>query len=294
MNNLDLAYSALVSKILMEGEVRDDRTGTGTVSIFGQTLTHDMKEGFPLITSKFVSFKNVAIELLWFLKGDTNIKYLIDNGCNIWNDDTHKYYLRRYCDDSKRPKISKEDFIKDLKNGSLDAHYGDLGAIYGKQWRGGTDQIKNVIKEIKTNPNSRRLIINSWNIQDIENMALPPCHNFFQFYVSKNGLSLLFNMRSSDVMLGLPYNIASYGLLLEIIAKEVNLKPNKLICNIGDSHIYLNHLQGTKELLANEVFDLPKLKILEKNYLDISEYEYEDFKIDNYQFGSKIKFKLST
>jgi len=248
MNNIDRQYKELLDHILHFGVDKADRTGTGTKSIFGWQIRHDMKEGFPLLTTKKVAFKTMVTELLWFLRGDTNIKFLHDNNCHIWDGDYEK-------------------------SGRTD---GELGPIYGAQWRrwGGLqdltdddkpiylDQIANLISELKTNPDSRRLIVNAWNVGDLEKMTLPPCHYGFQCYVRDGKyLSLMWNQRSVDTFLGLPFNIASYALLLEIIAEAVDMIPDELIGNLGDVHLYNNHIEQAKEQITRTPFELPKLNI---------------------------------
>jgi len=256
-------YHDYLKYILENGIKKDDRTGTGTISIFGYQIRFDLSKGFPLVTTKKLHFKSVVHELLWFLSGVTNIKYLQDNGVKIWNE------------------WSNSD--------------GELGPVYGKQWRRWEssngkiiDQISLAIEQIKNNPDSRRIIINSWNVGDISSMALPPCHYSFQFYVANNKLSCMFQMRSVDSFLGLPYNIASYALLTHMIAQQCNLDVGDLIFTGGDCHIYLNHLEQVKEQLSRTPYDLPTLNI--KNKPDsIFNYKYEDFEIVNYQAHSHIK-----
>jgi thymidylate synthase len=311
MNKLDLDYQNLLKDILENGIKKETRNG-GTISVFGRTIRYKFKDGkFPLLTTKKMYFKGIVTELLWFLRGDTNIKYLVDNDCHIWDGDAYKNYMNKWAE--KLPRIgpcTQEEFINKIKTDDEFAKkWGDLGPIYGKQWRSWTkfedeskehnewyissesiDQIANLINELKTNPDSRRLMVSAWNPADLPNMVLPPCHYGFQVYTRElsldermkilitngNGwniiefnnrgheymneeniptraISLMFNMRSCDTFLGLPFNIASYGLLLEIIAKEVNMIPDELIGNLGDVHLYLNHVEQAKEQIGREL-----------------------------------------
>ena len=305
MNNLDKQYTDLLQDILDNGVTKSDRTGTGTISIFGRQIRHKMSDGFPLLTTKKMPFKTIVTELLWFLKGDTNIKYLVDNDCHIWDDDAYKRYHQSF---PETEMMSKEDFINKIKTDDEFAKkWGDLGPIYGKQWRNWTndnfhkyinshdrktnepqiqhkitqiDQIQNLINDLKTNPDSRRLMVSAWNVGELDQMVLPPCHYGFQVYtrelssdewidlmVKKHGMileggdetiptraiSLMWNQRSVDTFLGLPFNIASYGLLLEIIAKAVNMVPDELIGNLGDVHLYSNHIEQAKEQIGREL-----------------------------------------
>jgi thymidylate synthase len=303
MNNLDRQYTDLLQDILDNGTRKMDRTGTGTISVFGRQIRHKMSDGFPLLTTKKMPFKTIVTELLWFLRGDTNIKYLVDNNCHIWDGDAYKNYLKWANEHSKThlyEPYSQEQFINKIKTDAEFAKaWGELGPIYGKQWRGWTkfqqyegektidtyqiDQIANLINDLKTNPDSRRLLVSAWNPADLPNQVLPPCHYGFQvytrelsreervdLYIEKYGdggmdyekykdtiptraISLIWNQRSVDTFLGLPFNIASYGLLLEIIAKEVNMVPDELIGNLGDTHLYLNHIEQAKEQIGGEL-----------------------------------------
>jgi len=299
MNNLDKQYTDLLQDILDNGSPKSDRTGTGTISVFGRQIRHKMSEGFPALTTKKIYFKGVVTELLWFLRGDTNIKYLVDNNCHIWDGDAYKAYQST----TENP-LSIMEFIDTIKNDSLRARtLGELGPVYGKQWRSWKvedngqeppyynetqiDQIANLIHDLKTNPDSRRLMVSAWNPGQISQMVLPPCHYGFQVYtrelsegerglllqpygldpLTKEGrdrlwkennlptraISLMWSQRSADAFLGVPFNIASYGLLLEIIAKEVNMVPDELIGNLGDTHIYLNHIEQAKEQIGREL-----------------------------------------
>jgi thymidylate synthase len=338
MNNLDKQYQTLLQDILDNGVEKKDRTGTGTISVFGRQIRHNMKDGFPLLTTKKMPFKTIVTELLWFLKGDTNIKYLVDNNCHIWDGDCYQAYVKKHKHairtEDNRSEIAiqmleeqliypKEEFINKIKTDDTFAkQWGELGPIYGKQWRSWTkfedesiehnewykssesiDQIANLINDLKTNPDSRRLMVNTWNVGELGKMVLPPCHNLFQMYsVEKNNkryLSIMVNIRSNDVPLGLPFNIASYALLLEIIARLTNMISDELIINIGDAHIYLNQIDGVKEQLNREPFDLPKLVI--SNQVNFNEGIDEflsstlitDLQIENYISHPSIKIPLS-
>jgi len=355
MNKLDKQYTDLLQDILDNGVEKKDRTGTGTISVFGRQIRHDMKTGFPLLTTKKMAWKSVVTELLWFLRGDTSIKYLVDNDCHIWNGDAYKNYLKYplatihdhhtnilyqnrdkgWCMLNGRSMVSphptrhltQEEFINKIKtDDEFASKWGELGPIYGKQWRSWSvrnkvnentgeifignqyiDQIANLISELKTNPDSRRLMVNAWNVGELDQMVLPPCHYGFQVYtreltarervaVGSNGstkiydsikeenyktidadkemhqvcdmkniprraISLMWNQRSVDTLLGLPFNIASYGLLLEIIAKAVNMVPDELIGNLGDVHLYSNHIEQAKEQIGRDPYPLPTLNI---------------------------------
>jgi len=387
MNNMDKQYTDLLQDILDNGIKKSDRTGTGTLSVFGRQIRHKMSDGFPLLTTKKMYFKGIITELLWFLRGDTNIKYLVDNDCHIWDGDAYQAYLKE-CEnltlddfDAKgngvititgfnmksidvygsvsgsvsdgyfRP-FTQEEFINKIKTDDEFAKkWGELGPIYGKQWRRlrhhfpkiypevsqyehyigvkTIDQIANSINLLKTNPDSRRNRVNAWNVGELDQMVLPPCHTDFQFYTRelshkercdlfghndsmdrdysyskwlddngypKRAISLMWNQRSVDTFLGLPFNIASYGLLLEIIAKEVNMIPDELIGNLGDTHLYLNHIEQAKEQIGREPYPLPN--ILFKDHLNgfdsiIDILRINDFVLDNYQSHPAIKAPLS-
>jgi thymidylate synthase len=336
-NNIEHQYLKLVKDILENGVEKQDRTGTGTLSVFGRQIRHDMKLGFPLLTTKKMYWKGIATELLWFLRGDTNIKYLVDNNCHIWDGDAYKNYIFNSewfpissvsggfigTKANSDEIMTQELFINKIKTDDEFAKkWGELGPIYGKQWRQWkqfipydvteenckvavqvTDQIQNLINDLKTNPDSRRLMVSAWNVGELDQMVLPPCHNFWQMYsVKKEGkryLSMMVNIRSNDVPLGLPFNIASYGLLLEIISRLVNMIPDELIINIGDAHIYLNQIEGIKEQLTRESYPLPKL--IFNNQIHFSDNIDEflnsclitDFTIENYQSHPSIKLPLS-
>lgn len=356
MNKLDKQYKDLLQDILDNGIQKEDRTGTGTLSVFGRQIRHKMSDGFPLLTSKKMAWKPMVVELLWFLKGDTNIKYLVDNGCNIWVGDSYAHYLKN-CKE-KDTNLSREEFIKKIKTDKeFCRKWGELGPVYGAQWRRwntnktivighngmhnewGTviiDQIRNLIEDLKNNPDSRRLIVSAWNAGEIENMTLPPCHYVFQCYtreltlkerhqlvrqyglcpkygfdiidgkavplpitemehydnyhVPKRALSLKWTQRSCDVFLGIPFNIASYGLLLHLLAKEVNMIPDELIFSGGDCHIYLNHLEQCDKQLNQQTYKLPTVEIANKSIFDIT---YEDIKLIGYESSPAIKGELS-
>jgi len=349
MNCIDEHYKELLQTIIDYGVEKKDRTGTGTKSIFGYTIRHRMNEGFPLLTTKKMAWKTMVTELLWFLKGDTNIKYLVENNCHIWDGDAYKRYVN-----SPEVKIpySKEDFINKIKTDKeWEDKWGELGPIYGKQWRSwevdtsylgddewtagkDIDQIANLINDLKTNPDSRRLMVSAWNVGELDQMVLPPCHYGFQVYtrelsyeekklytykhfsnqpqfdldafekfnIPSRAISLMWNQRSVDTFLGLPFNIASYALLLTIIAKEVNMIPEELIGNLGDTHLYLNHIEQAKEQIERESYELPTLKHLKDDsfYKSLSEdqslyahLENTDFILENYTCHPTIKAPLS-
>lgn len=261
------AYLDLLQHILDKGTVKSDRTGTGTISTFGYQLRHDMAEGFPLLTTKKVHLKSIIHELLWFLKGDTNVRYLQDNGVRIWNE---------WADEE-----------------------GDLGHIYGYQWRswpdyegGAIDQITEAVETIKNNPDSRRIIVSAWNVADLKNMNLPPCHAFFQFYVSDGKLSLQLYQRSADLFLGVPFNIASYALLLLMTAQVTGLQPGEFIHTFGDVHIYLNHLEQVREQLGREPRALPRM-VLNPEVKTLFDFTYDDFRLEGYDPWPAIKGTVS-
>jgi len=340
-NYLDDWYKALLSLLVSEDQSfnKSDRTGTGTKSLFGIQFRHNMSDGFPLLTTKKMHWKSICTELLWFLKGDTNIKYLVDNDCHIWDGDCFANYSKNVWGYSNLELLTKEEFINKIKTDDEFAKkWGELGPIYGAQWRRWTqyeidmpgfdahfdetetDQIQNLINELKTNPDSRRLMVNAWNVADLPKMVLPPCHYGFQMYtrelsekervdltmfeeitkeqmdefgVPKRAISLMWNQRSVDTGLGLGFNIASYGLLLMMIAKQVNMVPDQLIGNLGDVHLYLNHIEPIKEQLNREPYELPTVEISDRFVNDISEYTLEDIVLQNYQSHPSIKMPLS-
>jgi len=399
MNTLDSKYQDLLQDILDNGVVKSDRTGTGTISVFGRQIKHKMSQGFPLLTTKKMAWKTMVTELLWFLKGDTNIKYLVNNGCNIWNGDAFKNYTKEVnqlidgymCGDimGMQPHIedmfsnpddltplTQEEFIDKIKtNDEFAEEWGELGPIYGAQWREWhtktlikttlkdpltgndtyvqgdkwIDQIENLIEELKTNPDSRRLMVSAWNVGELDKMVLPPCHYGFQVYtreltgeerwdllknkvgevkfqlmvedivpfggglseelqiynIPKRAISLMWNQRSVDTFLGLPFNIASYGLLLEIIAREVNMVTEDLIGNLGDVHLYKNHIEQAKEQIGREPYkNLPTLNFSPipsahfEHHLDsfidfVKELQPYQFIIDEYESHPTIKAPLS-
>jgi thymidylate synthase len=308
MSSIEEQYRGLLGSLLHNSTPKDDRTGTGTLSIFGRQIRHDMKQGFPLLTTKKMAVKTMMTELKWFLKGDTNIRYLVDNGCNIWNGDAYKRFTY-YTDES----TSMERFIELIKTDDEFAKkWGELGPIYGKQWRrwkgdtwveGNTDgtegfylqsetidQIQNLINDLKTNPDSRRLMVSAWNVGDLPTMTLPPCHYGFQCYVRDGKyLSLMWNQRSVDTFLGLPFNIASYAALLCLIAEEVDMIPDQLIGNLGDVHLYSNHVDQAMEQISREMYDLPTISFKNVNMLD-GEFDYE---VHDYKYHPSIKAPLS-
>jgi thymidylate synthase len=300
MNSLDLRYQGILQDILLEGKEKGDRTGTGTISVFGKQIRHDMSEGFPLLTTKKMAVKTMMTELKWFLKGDTNIKYLVDNNCHIWDGDAYKVYERTYLHDLDEPLPQKE-FIEKIKTDDAFARvWGELGPIYGKQWRywfgydsdvnpHSVDQIADLIKNIKENPNSRRLMVSAWNVGELHKVVLPPCHYGFQCYVNDGKLSLMWNQRSVDTFLGLPFNIASYGTLLLLLCEETNLEPGELIGNLGDTHLYKNHIEQAEEQRLRGSFTLPTIKFSNVDILN-GEWDYE---IEGYKYHPTIKAPLS-
>ena len=303
MNNLDKQYLSLLDDILVNGTSKDDRTGTGTYSVFGRQIRHNMKDGFPLLTTKKMAWKTMITELLWFLCGDTHIKFLVDNNCHIWDGDAYKAYRKSVQEHWEKggDVAEMETFIDDIKKYGND-EWGELGPVYGKQWRDwhGNDQIKDLIKSIKENPDSRRHMVNAWNVADLGKMVLPPCHYGFQCYVRDGKyLSLMWNQRSVDTFLGLPFNIASYGLLLMMIAKECDLIPDELIGNLGDVHLYKNHVEQAIEQTKREPYPLPDVKLMSninfKAALNgtLDEIQWEDFYLLGYQSHARIKAPLS-
>jgi thymidylate synthase len=256
-------YHDLMRHVLEHGTKKEDRTGTGTISVFGYQMRFNLEDGFPLLTTKKLHTKSIIHELLWFLKGETNIKYLKENGVSIWDE---------WADEN-----------------------GNLGPVYGHQWRnwpkrdgGSIDQITQVINMIKKNPDSRRLIVSAWNVADIENMKLPPCHAFFQFYVADGKLSCQLYQRSADIFLGVPFNIASYALLALIVAQVCDLKPGEFVHTLGDAHLYSNHIEQAKLQLTRDFRPLPQMKI-NPNVKDIFEFKFEDFTLENYDPHPHIK-----
>ena len=387
MNTIDSKYQELLQDILDNGVEKDDRTGTGTISVFGRQIRHKMSQGFPLLTTKKMAWKSIVTELLWFLRGDTNIKFLLDYDCHIWDGDAYKNYvskIEKYTSTLNVPNdisefqeimdsvgnqikssvLSKEEFIKQIKTDNEFAKkWGDLGPIYGKQWRQWQgwmdmrgnekgslwyDQILRLVHSLKTEPDSRRLMVSAWNVAELDQMVLPPCHYGFQVYtrelsiaerldlgyktykelfepfdfykvdheeidtlypVPRRAISLMWNQRSVDTFLGLPFNIASYALLLEIIAKEVNMVPEDLIGNLGDVHLYKNHVEQAKEQISREPYELPTIQITERNWYQhekvkenlgpktfrdiILSYRPDCFELIGYESHPKIKAPLS-
>lgn len=360
MNSLDKQYTDLLKTILQHGIEKEDRTFTGTKSIFGYTIRHNMQQGFPAITTKKLAFKTMVAELLWFLQGRTDLRFLLENNCHIWTGDAYKVYDKDF--DAEHPPFSapypprltqKEFEEKIMTDEEFNTRYGDLGPIYGKQWRswngdeeyfngteyawyGPYDQIKRLIEDLKTNPDSRRLMVSAWNVAELNKMVLPPCHYGFQVYTReltweekvqwvmkntdvemenfyiveeaakettpKRAISLMWNQRSVDTFLGLPFNIASYGLLLEIIAKAVNMVPDQLIGNLGDTHLYMNHLEAAEEQIKNEPFPLPRLihhktndfyKSLGESLDLFSHLDVNDFELLHYISHKSIKAQLN-
>ncbi len=289
-------YLDLIKHVLKHGEKRNDRTGTGTIGIFGYQMRFDLEEGFPLLTTKKVHLKSIIHELLWFISGDTNISYLVKNNVKIWNDWPYK----RFCGSNDYKGESIEEFIEKIKNDESFAHkHGDLGPVYGRQWRhfegpNGkfVDQLQYVIDEIKNNPTSRRLIVNAWNPPLLSNMALPPCHMMFQFYVHDGKLSCQLYQRSADIFLGVPFNIASYALLTMMVAQVTGLKVGEFVHTLGDAHIYLNHLQQVKLQLSRTPRKPPRL-VINKDITNIDDFRFEDFTLLDYNPYPPIKGKVS-
>jgi thymidylate synthase len=356
MNNLDKQYQDLLKSILDYGVEKKDRTGTGTKSIFGYTIRHKMSDGFPLLTTKKMAWKTMVTELLWFLRGDTNIKYLVDNDCHIWDGDAFKNFMTTSEGD---PDMiwNQDQFIHLIKtNDEFAKEWGELGPIYGAQWRNWNtkqfeslndgnfghryndvriDQIQNLINDLKTNPDSRRLMVSAWNVGELDQMVLPPCHYGFQVYtrelsraervddynskfenkievpfikvnlgdaientidtaltqanIPTRAISLMWNQRSVDTFLGLPFNIASYGLLLMMIADEVGMVPDELIGNLGDTHIYLNHIEQAKEQIGRKPMDLPTVQVRDGIFCS----SVNDVILENYKSHPSIKAPLS-
>ena len=334
MNNLDKQYQSLLQDIIDNGVKKEDRTGTGTISVFGRQIRHNMSEGFPLLTTKKMPFKTIVTELLWFLQGNTNIKYLVDNNCHIWDGDAFKNYVNTY---KGNFPMDMEEFIEAIKiNDEFAIRWGELGPIYGTQWRKWNsisdddfdmrmstyevDQISRLIYELTNNPDSRRLMVNAWNVGELDQMVLPPCHYGFQVYtrelsfderykmytgsdktweegggnafgkisgldimddknIPTRAISLMWNQRSVDTFLGLPFNIASYGLLLMMIADEVNMVPDQLIGNLGDVHLYSNHIEQAKQQIEREPMKLPTVGIRDgiycSSHYDVLLFDYE-------------------
>ena len=374
--NIEHDYLRLLKDVLDNGKVKEDRTGTGTISVFGRQIRHKMNQGFPLLTTKKMYWKGIVTELLWFLRGDTNIKYLVDNNCHIWDGDVYKKYKKEWSKsipgdgkfkegefNSSQPyeasNFTKEEFIDKIKTDDEFAKkWGDLGPVYGKQWAdwggqpgyletktitdtngsmswpervgksNGINQIQNAIDTLKNNPDSRRIMVSAWNVGELDQMTLPPCHYGFQVYTRelsdkerydywfknnyetgmeynesnipnfddayytrtpKRSISLMWNQRSVDTFLGLPFNIASYGMLLTLLAEEVGMVPGELIGNLGDTHLYSNHVEQAREQMERKPFELPTIEIHMSDILN-GEFDYE---IKGYEFHPSIKASLS-
>ncbi len=286
-------YLELCKTILEKGTKKEDRTGTGTISYFGYQMRFDLEEGFPLLTTKKVHLKSIIHELLWFISGSTNIKYLVDNNVKIWNEWPYEIYKKS---DSYQNETLDEFVEKIKESDEFASKWGELGPVYGKQWRDfngeGIDQLENLINQIKTNPYSRRHIICAWNPCEVDKMALPPCHSFIQFYVNDGKLSCQLYQRSGDVFLGIPFNIASYALFTMMIAQVTNLKPGVFVHTIGDAHIYLNHIDQVNLQLSREPRELPTMKI-NPDVKSIYDFKYEDFELVNYNPHKAIKGKVA-
>jgi len=316
--NIEEQYKKLLKDVITNGHKKESRVGA-TYSVFGRELRHNFMENgeFPLYTTKYVSLKNVFTELKWFLLGRTDLKYLRDNNCNIWIGDAHRFYNQK-CANIGNPEVTVEEYLARIDSDKWFAHtYGNLDEIYGQQWRGGivnpngvpnkNDQIWSIIDKLRNNPDDRRMICSAWNVQDLDKMALNPCHYSFQVYSRElnefekqysNGcdraLSLKFNMRSNDLPLGNPYNVASYGMLTLMLCDMTNHVPEELIPSIGDAHIYENQVEGVLQLLDMPSYKLPQLKLKHRNVLDISEYEFEDFVLTDYKYNKeKVNLPLS-
>ena len=280
-------YLDLCRHVLKNGTYKDDRTGTGTYSVFGYQMRFDLSEGFPLLTTKKVYLRAIIHELLWFISGSTNIKYLVDNNVRIWNE--WPYEIFKKSNDYNGETI--EEFVEKIKTDSIFAlKYGELGPVYGKQWRNfnGVDQLSKLIHDIKTNPNSRRLIISAWNPAEVDKMALPPCHSFMQFYVINGRLSCQLYQRSADIFLGVPFNIASYSLFTMMIAQVCGLEPGDFVHTFGDAHIYSNHVEQINTQLEREPRHLPHMKI-NPNVKSIFDFKFEDFALEDYDPYPAIK-----
>lgn len=293
-------YLDLLRRIKAEGTVRGDRTGTGTRSVFGHQMRFDLSEGFPLLTTKKVFLKGVIHELLWFLAGDTNIRYLVENGVHIWDNDAYRYY-GELCARHGVPAVDRETFLASAGAESpIEGYrYGDLNHVYGYQWRswplpdGGTiDQIAEAVRTIRTNPDSRRILVSAWNVAEVEGMALPPCHVLFQFYVAGGRLSCQLYQRSADTFLGVPFNIASYALLTQMTAQVCGLEPGEFIHTLGDAHLYLNHMDQADEQLARTPRSLPRMR-LNPEVRSLFDFRYEDFTLEGYDPWPAIKAPMS-
>lgn len=295
-------YLDLLSDILKNGVVeKNERTGTGTKKVYGRMVRFDLSKGFPLLTTKKVFYKGIIYELLWFIKGDSNIRYLVRNGVNIWNEWPFQNYLNKKGLAKKYPTYSNEwkkemkIFVENIQtNNKFAKKWGDCGPVYGVQWRNfnGFDQLKNVLNVIKKDPADRRLIVNAWNAPLIGKMALPPCHVMYQFSVSKGKLSCMMYQRSVDTFLGLPFNIASYAFLTMMVAQVTGYNPGDLIMSLADTHLYLNHIKQAKKQIKRKPYKLPKIKINSK-VKSIFRFKYDDFRLENYKFHPPIKASIS-
>ena len=297
-----LQYQKLLKDILENGvEEKNERTGTGTIKVYGRMLRFDLSKGFPLLTTKKMFTKGIIHELLWFIKGDSNLRYLVQNNVNIWNEWPFQNYLKKNKLNRKYPTYSDkwrqkmQEFIEKIKDDEKFAKkWGDCGLFYGVQWRNfnGVDQLKWVIDQIKTNPANRRLIVNAWNAPLVDKMALPPCHVMYQFQVSKGKLNCMMYQRSVDTFLGLPFNITSYALLTMMVAQVTKLKPGDLIMALADTHLYLNHLDQAKEQIKRKPYPRPQIKINPK-IKKIDNFKFEDFKLVNYKHHPPIRAQIS-
>ena len=295
-------YLDLLTRIKTEGAVKTDRTGTGTKSVFGHQMRFDLSQGFPLLTTKKVFLKGIIHELLWFLNGDTNIKYLVDNGVHIWDNDAYRYYNELCVKEGVLP-VTMEEFLRAAQEG-IDSpiegyKFGDLNHVYGYQWRSwprpngeAIDQIQQAVDLIKNNPDSRRIIVSAWNVADVEKMALPPCHTLFQFYVANGKLSCMLYQRSADTFLGVPFNIASYALLTMMMAQVCGLEAGEFVHTLGDTHLYLNHLEQVDEQLSRTPRALPKMR-LNPDVKSIFDFKFEDFTLEGYDPHPTIKAPMS-
>ena len=295
-------YLDLLTRIKTEGAVKTDRTGTGTKSVFGHQMRFDLSQGFPLLTTKKVFLKGIIHELLWFLNGDTNIKYLVDNGVHIWDNDAYRYYNELCVKEGVLP-VTMEEFLRAAQEGiesPIEGYkFGDLNHVYGYQWCSwprpngeAIDQIQQAVDLIKNNPDSRRIIVSAWNVADVEKMALPPCHTLFQFYVADGKLSCMLYQRSADTFLGVPFNIASYALLTMMMAQVCGLEAGEFVHTLGDTHLYLNHLEQVDEQLSRTPRTLPTMH-LNPDVKSIFDFKYEDFTLTGYEPYPTIKAPMS-
>ena len=295
-------YLDLLARIKNEGIVKTDRTGTGTKSVFGHQMRFDLSQGFPLLTTKKVFLKGIIHELLWFLNGDTNIKYLVDNGVHIWDNDAYRYY-NELCVKAGVLPVAMDEFLRAAQEG-IDSpiegyKFGDLNHVYGYRWRSwprpngeAIDQIQQAVDLITKTPDSRRIIVSAWNVADVEKMALPPCHSLFQFYVADGKLSCMLYQRSADTFLGVPFNIASYALLTMMMAQVCGLKAGEFVHTLGDTHLYLNHFEQVDEQLSRTPRALPKMRI-NPEVKSIFDFKYEDFELEGYDPYPTIKAPMS-